>query len=188
MLFRYDGFRIYAINGKVLAEVAIPDAQQVYDQQYRRDEAGSRLEVIYNSGRILTYSAADGSLLADQMGAPPDETLYEEFFTDRLRITSPLHGTPVAYDKDTGELVSELESRAYLTYVTQVGEYVITEYITAEAERYGLLLDGNCQTLAYLPWLCDVTNDGRLIFDDMLGNLRESRIYSIEELIALATK
>src|SRR5699024_8982538 len=49
MLFRYDRFRLYSADGTVLAEVDIPDAEQVYDQQYRRDEDGSRLEVVYNS-------------------------------------------------------------------------------------------------------------------------------------------
>lgn len=185
MLFRYDAFRLYAMDGTVLAEVAIPEAEQVYDQQYRRDEAGSRLEVTYNDGTIRAWSAADGALLWEQAGTPPDGTLYEEFFTDRLRITSPLHGAPAAYDKESGALVRELEPDAYLTYVTQVGDYVVTEYISAQGERYGLLLDGACETLATLPGLCDITADGRLVFDDTRGNLRQSRIYSLQELMAL---
>lgn len=185
MLFRYDRFRLYSADGTVLAEVDIPDAEQVYDQQYRRDEDGSRLEVVYNSGLIRTYSAETGALLTESAGEEPDETLYEEFYTDHIKITSPLHGAPVAYDRDTGELIRELEEDAYLTYVTQVDDYVITEYITAQGERYGLLLNEDCETLAYLPDLCDITEDGRLIFDDMAGNLRESRIYSIQELQAL---
>ena len=186
MLFRYDAFQLYAMDGTVLADVDIPNAEQVYDQQYRRDENGSRLEIIYNDGLVRSYSAIDGSLLSKNRGEVPDATLYEEFFTDRLRITSPLHGTPAAYDRETGELVRELEPDAYLTYVTQVGDYVITEYISAQGERYGLLLDKNCETLADLPGLCDITADGTLVFDDMMGNLRVSRIYSIQELIALA--
>lgn len=186
MLFRYDAFRLCALDGTVLAEVDLPDPEQVYDQQYRRDEDGSRLEVIYNDGLVRSYSAADGSLLSETRGAAADGTLYEEFFTDRLRITSPLHGTPAAYDRETGELVRELEPDAYLTYVTQVGDNVVTEYISAQGERCGLLLDGNCETLAELPELCDITADGTLVFDDKMGNLRESRIFSLRELLALA--
>lgn len=186
MLFRYDRFRLYSINGKVLAEVKLPDAKQVYDQQYRRDENGSRLDVIYNDGLIRTYSAEDGALLSETTGEKPDETLYEEFFTDHLRITSPLHGTPAAYDRESGKLIRELEKDTYLTYVTQVGDYVVTEYISAQGERYGLLLDENCETLAFLPNLCDIV-DGMLVFDDMAGNLRQSRIYSIQELMALGS-
>ena len=101
-------------------------------------------------------------------------------------IESPLHGTPAAYDRETGVLVRELETDDYLTYVTQIGEYVMTEYITTQGKRYGLLLDETCETLAELPGLCDILEDGTLIFDDMRGNLRESRIYSMQELIAFA--
>ena len=82
--------------------------------------------------------------------------------------------------------VRELESDAYLTYVTQVGDCVVTEYISAQGQRYGLLLDGQCRTLADLPELCDILADGTLVFDDMRGNLRQSRIYSLQELLALA--
>ena len=187
MLFGYDEFVLYDMSGQIIKNVFIPDAEQVYDQQYRRDDNGSRLEVIYNDGTIRAYSAEDGSLLSETIGETPDLSLYEEFFTDKLRIESPLHGTPTAYDHETGELVRELEKDAYLTYVTQVGEYIITEYISAEGERYGLLLNGNCETLARLPYLCDIVGD-ILIFDYPTGSLRETRIYSIQELIALANE
>ena len=125
--------------------------------------------------------------MSEESGEAPDRTLYEEFMTDKFRIERPLHGTPTVYDKNTGEQVGMLESDAYLTYVTQVGEYIVTEYMTTQGERYGLLLDGDLQVLAKLPNLCDITPDGRLLFDDMKGNLRQSRIYSRQELYALAT-
>lgn len=185
MLFRYDAFRLLAVDGQVLADVEIPDAEEVYDQQYRRDPSGSYLEVIYYSGQRMAWSAADGSLLWEKTGDAPDASLEETFTTDYLRIVSPLHGTPVAYDLETGDAIRELESEDYLTYVTQVEQYVITEYITAQGDRYGLILDENLETLAELPNLCDILEDGTLIFDDMRGNLRQSRIYSTQELIAL---
>ena len=184
MLFRYDSFRLYRMDGTLIQEVSIPDAEQVYDQQYRREGGDSYLEVIYYDGTVRTYSASDGSLRAETVGEAPNPDLYEEFLTDRLRITSPLHEAPVAYDRETGEKIRTLEEDAYLTYVTQVGEYVITEYISAQGERYGLLLDRNCETLAYLPDLCDIVGD-QLVFDYPSGSVRESRIYSIQELIAL---
>lgn len=185
MLFQYNAFQILTMDGQVLADVEIPDAEEVYDQQYRRDPSGSYLEVIYYSGRRMAWSAANGSLLWEKMGDAPDASLEETFTTDYLRIVSPLHGPPVAYDLETGDVIRELESEDYLTYVTQVGQYVITEYITAQGDRYGLLLDKNLETLAELPNLCDILEDGTLIFDDMRGNLRQSRIYSTQELIAL---
>ena len=187
MLFSYDSFRLYRRSGEILADVAIPDADTVYDQQYRRDEKGSYLEVIYYDGRHRAYSAADGGVMDEWIGDAPDASLYEEFFTDNLRVTSPLHGTPAAYDKNSGKLIRELESEDYLTYVTQVGDYILTEYITAKGERYGLLLNEHCETLAYLPQLCDVWN-GELIFDYPSGDLRKTRIYHINELKDLAQK
>lgn len=186
MLFRYDAFRIYSIGGELLAEVSIPDAEQVYDQQYRRAGNDSYLEVIYYDGLIRCYSALDGAMRSETIGEKPDETLYEEFFTDRWRITSPLHGTPEVYDRESGEFLWTLESDAYLTYVTQTGDYVVTEYVTAQGDRYGLLLDERGEILADLPNLCDILPDGTLVFDDMRGNLRASRIYSIQELLTLA--
>jgi hypothetical protein len=165
--------------------VAIPDAAQVYDQQYRRDDQGSYLEVLYNDGLTRTYSAETGALLSETMGDAPDGTLTEEFETDHWKITAPLHGAASVYDRDTGELLWELQGEDYLTYVTQVGDYVITEYTTALGARYGLLLNEAGETLAELPNLCDILEDGTLVFDDTRGNLRESRIYSIQALQAL---
>ena len=185
MLFAYDQFRLYGMDGGLIAEVDIPDAEQVYDQQYRRDADGSRLEVIYNDGLIRSYSATDGALLAEQSGDAPDPDMYEEFFTDSLRITSPLHGTPAAYDRESGRLVRELEKDAYLTYVTQTGDYIVTQYTTADGYFYGQLLNGQCEVLAELPYLCDVY-DGKLYFDYPTGHVRESRIYDIGELIGMA--
>jgi hypothetical protein len=185
MLFSYERFRLYGTDGELIAEVELPNPAHVYDQQFRRDGGGSRLDVVYDDGKVLTYSAADGSLIGERTGEAPDLTLFEEFFTDALRFESPLHGTPAAYDKKSGRLVRELEKDAYLTYVTQTGEYIVAEYVTADGFRYGILMNGKCETLAYLPYLCDVL-DGRLIFDYATGDLRETRIHTQDELVALA--
>lgn len=185
MLFRYDGFSLYASDGALLAKEAIPDPLEVYDQQFRREGTESRLEVLYKDGRLRCYSAADGSLLSESRTDRPDETLQEEFLTDALRIQRSAHGAPQVYDRVSGDFLCELETEDYLTYVTQVGDYVITEYTDSGNSRYGLLLDEACQVLARLPGLCDVLEDGTLVFDDQGGTLRQSRIYSLQELIAL---
>lgn len=186
MLYRYDRFRLYGPDGSLLEDAVLPDSGQVYDQQYRRGESGDYLEVLYRDGTVRAYSTKDGSLLFEEAGTPPEASLDEEFYTDSLRIAAPLHGAAAAYSLETGELVRELERDDYLTYATQVGEYVVTEYVTSQGGRYGLLLDKHCETLARLPDLCDILPDGTLVFDDMRGTLRESRIYSIEELRSLA--
>lgn len=159
MLFSYTGFCLYDIGDGLVAQTEFPDAEQIYDQQFRREKDGaSYLEVFYNDGTVRSYSTQDGSLLNERVGEKPGD-LSEEFLTNRLRITAPLHGTPAAYDRETGELVSMLEEDAYLTYVTQVGDYIITEYVSALGERYGLLLDEQCRVLARMPNLCDVIGD-----------------------------
>ena len=186
MLFSYDRFRLYSISdGGVIADVAIPDAGQVYDQQFRRDGGGSRLEVAYNDGSMRAYSAADGSELYEAAGELPDRTLYVEFVTDEFRIESPLHGVPKVYEAKSGRFVRELDKDAYLTYATQVGGYIVTQYITEDGTFFGLLLNGRCETLARLPYLCDIVG-GELVFDYPTGNLRKSRIYGADELVAMA--
>lgn len=184
MLFNYEDFRVYDREGNVVAQTELPESEYIYDQQFRKSEDGSWLEVIWYDGTVRCYSAGDGSLISETRGEPPSEDLYEEFFTDEYRITSPLHGTPQVYDRESGREVGELESDSYLTYVTQVGEYIVTEYTSAAGERYGLLLNGRLETLAYLPGLCDIS-DGELVFDYGTGSLRQCRLYSLRELVEL---
>lgn len=184
MLFDYQKFRVYDRSGRVQGQGELPDAEHIYDQQFVRNEEGSWLEVIWYDGTVRRYSAADGRQIWEGSGEPPASDLYEEFFTDHYRIASPLHGVPEVYDRKSGRKVGELEKDSYLTYVTQAGAFIITEYVSAEGERYGLLLNHELQTLAYLPGLCDVVDD-MLIFDYKSGNLRQCRIYSLQELIAL---
>lgn len=186
MLFQHDAFQIIAPDGTVLAQQNIPDAEQVYDQQYHREQG--YLEVIYNDGLRTHYSDEDGRLLFEKQGDTPDESLYEEFFTDKWKFTSPLHGQVTVCRRDTGETVRELGEDAYLTYVTQAGDYVITQHVSTQGERYGLLLDGECEVLARLPGLCDILEDGTLVFDDDRGNLRSSPVYTLDELIAAGEK
>lgn len=184
MLFDYEHFRVYDRQGEIMADAELPEAANIYDQQFRRSEEGSWLEVIWYDGTVRCYSGADGSLLSEETGEPPAKDLYEEFYTDQYRIASSLHEAPQVYDRKRDKKVAELEEDSYLTYVTQVGEYIITEYISAAGERYGLLLDGKLRTLARLPRLCDVV-DGMLVFDYESGNLRQCRLYSLQELVAL---
>ena len=102
-----------------------------------------------------------------------------------LRIESPLQGTPTVYDVDSGRQIAQLSGVDYLTYVTQSGPYIVAQFVTAEGYFYGELLDENCETVAVLPYLCDVKDD-ELIFDYPTGNMRTSRIYYIDELLKQA--
>lgn len=186
MLFRYDRFQLFSVEGQLLGEADFPDKDSVYDTLYRRDETGSYLEVMYNDGRVRSYSAADGSLLSERAGGAPDLSMDEEFDTEQYRIFSPLHGTPQVYDRTDGELVCLLETDGYLTYVTELDGGIMTEYLSADGKRYALLLNDSCETLAMLPDLCDISADGTLYFDDGRGTVRRSRLYSRDELLALS--
>lgn len=184
MLFNNDGFRIYDRSGKQLTEVPLPDTDSIYDQQFRKDAEKSYLEVIWYDGTVRTYSAADGTILSEEQKDAPGKDLYEEFYTEDYRVASSLHAAPVVYDVASGRELATLEEEGYLTYVTQLGDMLVTEYISTEGDRYGLLLNSDFEVLARLPGLCDVWN-GSFIFDYESGNLRQCRLYSIQELIVL---
>ena len=68
--------------------------------------------------------------------------------------------------------------------MTRTGEYIVTEYISADGKKYGILLDDKFQKIACLPELCDVWED-RLVFDYGSGDLRQCSIYSLRELVEM---
>lgn len=185
MLFSYGGYAVYDLAGQLVGSLELPDAEQIYDQQFRKDAKGSYLEVIWYDGTTRCYSAADGTLISETKGEAPAKDLYEEFYTDQYRIVSSLHEAPVVYELESGKQAAVLEEDSYLTYVTQLDGYLLTEYVSASGERYGLLLDQDFGTVAYLPDLCDVTEDG-FVFDDGAGNLRQCKRYSLQELVGMA--
>lgn len=185
MLFSYTGFRLCGMDGKVIKELSLPNSDQIYDQQYRRDDKGSRLEVTYYDGTVASYSGDTGELLSTEKGPAPDRSLAETFYTDKYRIESPLHGAPTVYDAKSGKEVCKLQPDDYLTYATQTGAGIMTQYITEDGEQYGLLLDENCQAMAYLPKLCDFSGD-TLYFDIRSGSVRAAQLYSTAELLKMA--
>lgn len=184
MFFSYQNFCIYDMDGNILMQMELPESESIYDQQFVRGEEESWLEVIWYDGMVRRYRALDGQLIFEQKEEKPSKDLYEEFIVDRYRITSSLHEAPQVYELKSNKLVATLEKDSYLTYVTQMGKYIVTEYISAAGERYGILLDENFQQLAYLPGLCDVMGDN-FVFDYKSGDLRQCHLYSLSELIAL---
>ena len=109
----------------------------------------------------------------------------EAFFTDTSAVISSIYGQTVVYDIKTGRKIADLEKDAYLTYITQIGDYIVSQYISTDGRYFGLLLDSSFKPIASLPYLCDTWN-GKLIFDYPNGLLRQSQIYSLEQLISLA--
>ena len=135
------------------------------------------------------FSGAQGRALhfiLAQTGDVFQKDLEEEFSTEKYRFVSELHSAPKVYDKQSGKFVKELEKDDFLAYVTEVGEYILTEYVRADGERYGLLLDQNLEILADLPDLCDISIlDKALYFDYKNGEIRKCHLYSIQELVEL---
>ena len=79
MLFSYDGFRIYDSDGTLTAEGSFPEAEKIYDQQFRRDGEKSWLDVIWYDGTVRAYSSEDGTLISEERGEAPSKDLEEEF-------------------------------------------------------------------------------------------------------------
>lgn len=183
MLFDYEGFRTYDSSGSVIAKCSLPEAEQIYDQQYIREEGDSYLEVIWYDGTVRQYGV-DGRLLYEEKREAPKRNLEEEFLTDEYRIVSKLHETPKVYSRKKDQYVGELEQDAELTYVTQLDGYIMTEYVNSEMVRYGILLDEHLQKVAYLPHLCDVYGN-TVVFDYQNGDIRSSSIYTLDELTDL---
>ena len=185
MLFDIHGFYIVDQEGMSLANGTFPDSEKIYDQQFRRENGEAYLEVIWYDGTRRCYSADTGEVIAETRGKLPQRDLYEEFETAHYRVTSPLHGTPEVYELSSGKKVASLDSESYLTYFTELDNGAVAEYVNDSGERFAYLLDKDLRKIAYLPALCDV--DGKqLLFDCRTGEVRESRIYSLEELVEKA--
>lgn len=184
MLFSYQGFRLYDRQGTLLTQVILPDADFVYDQQFIKGEEDSFLKVIWYDGTIRCYSARDGLMISEEAGEKPSKDLYEEFLIDGYRIASSLHTAPEVYDLKSGKMITTLEKDCYLTYVSKIDSYIITEYINTDGKRFGILLDEHFQKLAYLSDLCDIAGN-MFVFDDQSGNLRQCRLYSLQDLVSL---
>ncbi len=185
MLFRIDHFSIYDEGGKLVTKCDLPDADKIYDQQFRREGGSSYLEVIWYDGTVRKYSAADGTLMDEEKEEAPDRSLLEDLWTENYHVVSALHEAPKVYDRDSEKLVGTLDEEDYLTYVTETKYGPVAEYVTADGVRYGYLLDQNLEKTAYLPNLCDVYGETAL-FDDGSGEIRSSKIYSLDELVQLA--
>ena len=188
MLFSYKHFRIYKCDGTLVCEQDIPNCNDVYDQQFRRNTNGDYLEVIYNNGESFSYSANTGKLIKTQQNIAIDPTLKEIYDIDKYTIESPLHGNPIVYEKRNGHFVKELKTDDYLTYVTQLTtQLIVAQYITADGYYYGQLINENFEIIADLPYLCDINNNC-FYFGYPNGEIHKSVILSQREIIDNVTR
>ena len=80
-----------------------------------------------------------------------------------------------------GKLLKTLDTKDFITYVTWTDYGLILEYQDTDGNRYGVLMNKDLEPVARMPELCDIVND-KLIFDYPGGHLRESPIYTLEQL------
>ena len=184
MQFSIEGFRILDMQGNILCEKEIPDKEKILDTQYRREGGSSCLEVIYNGGKTVCYDSATGDITKEATASELPSAENTVFTTDRFRIESPLHGNMTFFDAKSGKKLGELEKDGYLSYAYGCGEYTILQLFN-DKQNYGLILDEKLGTVAYVPYLCDFI-DGRLIMDYPTGTIKQSKLYSIGELINIA--
>lgn len=179
MLFDFSGFTVVNADGSINTSVKIPEAEKVYDQQYRHD--GDYLEVTYYSGKVVSYSASTGNVISENETVPPDDSLDEELETESFIVKAPLHGAPTVYDKKTGSEIAVLSGEDHLTYITETDKYIISQYISSEGMYYGVLMNKKFEPIAKMPYLCDISGD-MLIYDLPSGNIKISPVYELNEL------
>ena len=186
MLFYISGFRIYSLtDGSLVTEVELPDADQIYDQQFRKKEDGSYLEVFWYDGNVRQYDASTGDIISETRQEAKDKSLDEEFDVGGYRFLNRLHKAPEVLEESTGKHVANLENDGALTYVSQFQDMFLTEYISETFARYGYLLTPDFEKIAYLPNLCDMTDTG-FVFDDGSGSLRYTDYVPLSKLVQTA--
>lgn len=185
MLFDIHEFVILSMqDGSKIAEESLPDPDTIYDQQFRKTDDRSYLEVFWYDGTVRQYDAATGEMIQETKEEAKDKSLDEEFDVGEYRFINILHEAPEVLKADSGTHVTDLEADGALTYVSQLGDNFVTEYISDDFHRYGYLLNGNFEKLAYLPNLCDITEEG-FVFDDGMGSLRYQKYLDLEGVKAL---
>lgn len=183
VLYNIHEIQVFDLAGNLLGGVEIPKDSGIYDQQFRRDN--NYLEIIYYDGTRAFYSGSTGELLETVQNEEPDATMEEWFETSNYRIFSPLHGNPQVYGKnsDTSEtIIKEIDIPDYLTYVTEIEEHILLEFLSTDGSRYGLLCNSNLDTIARLPNLTDY-KDGYFYFDEGKGNIKREALYLLDEVI-----
>lgn len=185
MLFSERGFQIYSMDGQLVQNMDLPDSKNIYDQQFRRNKDEEvHLEVTWYDGCVRTYSAKDGTQLKEYYIDQPSKDLAETFETEKFIFETSLHGSTEVYTAEKHELVKTLEENAFVTYVTEMPDGYVVEYIDNSSSRYGLYLDKNLEEVARLEGLCDIAGNN-FIYDFCKGELRKTHIYGLEELISL---
>ena len=131
MLFNYKGFKLFDKNGTLISEVEIPDAEKVYDQQYRKKSGN--LAVMYKNA-LRIYDGATGRILVEEPELK--SVFYAPYGVSILDKENNLK----LIDLDTGEvLVKEKANGEYAAYCGTV----VDNSLIGDGELIGATKKGN---------------------------------------------
>ena len=108
--------------------------------------AAGYLFAVADGEKATVYESTGKKLCEAPLNGPA-----EAFFTKTAVIISPMHGIPAVYSLKNGQKIVDLEKDAYLTYITEMGDYIVSQYLSAAGEHFGVLLNSAFQPIASLP-------------------------------------
>ena len=143
-------------------------------------ETATNYLFVVSNGEIGSVYNETGHRLFDV----PATRTCEVFFTQNSIVISSADIPATVYDNRTGIFIDLLEPNLNLVSLIPIGDNIVSKYRTDDSRHFGILLDENFEPIATLPRFIDVA-DNMLIFH-CYGVLRQSRIFSVEELISVA--
>jgi hypothetical protein len=110
----------------------------------------------------------------------------EVYFAGGYVFVSPLHGDATAYTYG-GAAVRTFSENGYMAEIGVLGGYIYADYVSADAERYALLLTADTlETAVRLPGFLGASDEETVILDDGNGTLRAAKLRDARELIEIA--
>ncbi|MDR1603542.1 MAG: toll/interleukin-1 receptor domain-containing protein [Gracilibacteraceae bacterium] len=120
VFYSYNGLRLYAADGTLLAETAFPRPLEVLDTQYER-ESGNVAVLYANEFRL--YSGRDGSLLLEKQGKQGvNSVIYTDFGVSVLAAD----GTVTLWDPATGRALESASAGAEVDRALPLGGALLT--------------------------------------------------------------
>lgn len=167
------------------AQILSYPASIAHDGAYLAADRSSAL--LWRSDRFRVIGS-DGEILAE-MEIPSEKEVYLQKYR-RNGLEECLEviyndGQVRRYSARTGALIAQ-EQGPLPDTESPPAAFEAAEFRIEAAPDGWVLLDRSGGILADLPGLCDVLPDGTLVFDDLRGNLRGSRIWTPQELIRRA--
>jgi len=161
----------FIVDSAFLGERTLIGAGET-DEGYFFAVSDNRTAVIYSGGRR-------------QFSVHIVPGFVEAFFMPNAVVVSPMHGNPAVYDLRRGRLIYEFDVSGYLLDIFVADGLYISRFLAMGEGMFALLLNDRFRPIATLPYFNELKG-GMLIFNYPRGMLRQSKILSLDELIAIA--